>query len=364
MHSDKEIIEKKNNSQNNKTKTNDSYELSSQKTGGEKTNDITKHIEFLILEEFYLSLIKKILFEKETIGKGGQAIIKKYYSTQFKRTVVEKVININSSTRDTLGDKGIWKVLNLIKEASILCGFDHPNIVKIYDFQTKPPAIIMEYCSRGNLRQFLDKRADVHPFYKHYLIYSICNGLKTVHSKGIVHGDLKCANILLSDEKKFYIGKESYPIPKIADFGLSQLRPNTVAAGTPGFIAPEVLKGSGLSFKTDIFALGMVMFEILSGLKPLNSNYGETKSFFKERKIPCTKEILKLAWELKIEEFLPRVNDKFYKFFYSIMIKCIDDDPEKRPSIFDIFTIVESLYEILLKLSKDYILDESKDSIK
>ena len=46
------------------------------------------------------------------------------------------------------------------------------------------------------------------------------------------------------------------------------------------------------------------------------------------------------------------------------MIKCIDDEPEKRPSIFDIFTIVESLYEILLKLRKDYIIDVSKDSVK
>ena len=130
----------------------------------------------------------------------------------------------------------------------------------------------MEYCAKGSLRSILDKNIYLPPIYKIFLIYSICDGLGYIHHKGIIHGDLKCDNILLSDENKFYIGEYYYPIPKLADFGLSQICPNQVAAGTPGYIAPEVEKGSGLNFKTDIFALGMVMFEILSGLKPLPSD--------------------------------------------------------------------------------------------
>ena len=80
-------------------------------------------------------------------------------------------------------------------------------------------------------------------------------------------------------KKKYYIGKSYYPIPKLADFGLSQISPNKVAAGTPGYIAPEVYKGSGLNFKTDIFALGIVMFEILSCLRLLPSDLNLAMKF-------------------------------------------------------------------------------------
>ena len=290
---------------------------------------------------------------KQTIGGGGQGKIRKYYSYKFKRTVVEKVLNIYS---DNPGDEEILNAINLYKEAIFLAGLNHPNIVKIYDLISDPPTIIMEYCEHGSLRNILDKKI-LNPLYKIYLIYSICNGLNYVHSKGIVHGDLKCDNILLSGEK---IG--NFPIPKLADFGLSQFRPNKVIGGTPGFIAPEVFRGSGLNFKTDIFALGMIMFEIISGLKPLPSNPQLAILFLQQKKIPCTKEILRKAWELRIEELLPGINNAYFDAFYTLMISCIDDDPEKRPSISVIVTIVKKLYEILLDAVED-MNNESNNSL-
>ena len=289
-----------------------------------------------------MDLIKKIITQRKTIGKGVQSEIKKYYSAIYKRTVVEKMLNINSFVKSILGLKGIDDGLNILKEGIILKGLDHPNIIKIYEIKEFPPIITMEYCEKGSLRNFLDERVNLNGINKIYLIYSISNGLKYVNSKGIIHGDLKCANILLSDENKFYIGKVSYPIPKIADFSLSQFEANKLAAGIPGFIAPEIYKGSGLNFKTDIFALGMVMFEILSVLKPLDSDLQLTKLFFKEKNIPCTKEILRVAWELKLEQFLPGINNRIYDLFYYIMIKCIDDNPEERPSIDEFFQLLKN----------------------
>ena len=216
--------------------------------------------------QLFLSFLQTRTERKETIGKGGQGKIRKYYSTKYQREVVEKVVNLNHCTRSTLGASGIQ---SLIKEALLLAGFDHPNIVKIFAFKPNPPTIIMEYCSKGSLRQILDKNVELPLKYKIFLIRSICSGLGYVHSKGIVHGDLKCDNILLSDEKQVKIGDYLYPIPKLADFGLGQFGDNQIIGGTPGFIAPEILRGSGLNFKTDIFALGMMMFEILSGLRPI-----------------------------------------------------------------------------------------------
>ena len=77
-------------------------------------------------------------------------------------------------TRGTLGVSGIQ---SLIKEAILLVRFDHPNIVKIFDFKMNPPTIIMEYCAKGNLREILDKDIKLPLKYKIFLIRSICSGL-------------------------------------------------------------------------------------------------------------------------------------------------------------------------------------------
>ena len=104
------------------------------------------------------------------------------------------------------------------------------------------------------------------------------------------------------------------------------------------------------------------MFEILSGLKPLPSNPQLAILFLQQKKIPCTKEILRKAWELRIEELLPGINNAYFDAFYTLMINCIDDDPEKRPSILVIFTIVKKLYEILLEAADD-LNNESNNSL-
>jgi serine/threonine protein kinase len=103
------------------------------------------------------NLTKTKQTRKKTIGQGGQAKIRKYYSNKYKEYVVEKVINIESSTRATLGERGILNIINLLKEAVLLSGFKHQNIVKIYDYKEDPPRIIMEYCAKGSLRSILDK---------------------------------------------------------------------------------------------------------------------------------------------------------------------------------------------------------------
>ena len=169
--------------------------------------------------------------------------------------------------------------------------------------------------------------------------------------KKIVHGDLKCDNILLSDEKKVKIGEYLFPIPKLADFGLGQFGDNHIVGGTPGFIAPEILKGSGLTFKTDIFALGMLMFEILSGLRPIPAQKEFILNCLANNKIPCTKEVLRKAYELKEESLLPGIRDPIYSGFYAIMIECIKEDPSNRPNIEEVYEIVKLLESGLLILA-------------
>ena len=239
-------------------------------------------------------------------------------------------------------------IQSLIKEAVLLAGLDHPYIVKIFAFKPNPPTIIMEYCAKGSLRKILDQHDDLCLEYKIFLISSICSGLSYVHSKGIVHGDLKCDNVLLSDEKQVKIGDYLYPIPKLADFGLGQFGENQIIGGTPGFIAPEIMKGSGLNFKTDIFALGMLMFEILSGLRPIPGQKEVILNILKQKKKPCTKEVLRKAYEYKDEVFLPGIKKPIYEQFYGIMIECIREDPSERPNIEQVYKIVKLLESALL----------------
>ena len=133
-----------------------------------------------------------------------------------------------------------------------------------------------------------------------------------------------------------------------------------MAAGTPGYIAPEIFKGSGLTKKTDIFALGMVMFEILSGLIPVPSDMESAMKFFAMNIPPCTKEVLRLAWAKRDEVLLPGIKNAYYDAFYTIMIKCIDDDPAKRPDILALFLVIRELYKILLSATKEKVYDESE----
>ena len=312
------------------------------------------------MTKYYYSLLTRMGGGPKTIGEGGQAKIVKYYSPKYQKTVVKKVIKVNVSATASVRKKELLNKINLCKEAILLFKCDYPNVIKIYDFIEDPVTIVMEYCAKGSLRHILDGGFYLPPLYKIFLIYSICDGLGYIHTKGIVHGDLKCDNILLSDENRYYIGNKYYPIPKLADFGLSQISPNKVAGGTPGYIAPEVYEGSGLNFKTDIFALGMVMFEILSGLRPLPSDPELALIFLAANKIPCTKEVLRVAWETRNEVLLPGIKNAYYDAFYTVMIKCIDDDPDKRPDILPLFLIVQKLYNILLKVVKEDVYDESE----
>ena len=322
-------------------------------------NPFTKN-DFMEMKKYYFNLITLMSSNKKTIGQGGQAKIRKYYSSKFKKIVVEKVIKVNINASASVKKQEYLDKIDLYRKVTLLLSYDYPNIIKIYDFIENPFTIVMEYCERGSLRSILDKKIYLPQLYKIFLILSICDGLGYIHNKGIFHGDLKCDNILLSDEKKYYIGNKYYPIPKLADFGLSQFSQNKIAVDTRGFVAPEIFEDSALNFKTDIFALGLIMFEILSGLRPLPLNLDLAMQLLDEGIPPCTKEVLKLAWEKKDEYFLPGIKNNYYDDFYTIMILCIDDDPKKRPDILKLYLTVRKLYLILLEETEEEVYDESE----
>ena len=161
-------------------------------------------------------------------------------------------------------------------EKDLVTGIRHQNIVEVYDLVQTPEymAIIMEYTDGGDLGELLKKQGTLLPLDAVYYCMGIAAGLSPIHHAGIVHRDLKPSNILLKRQG-------GYLVPKIADFGLARwIDPRyeiqtTKRSGTPYYMAPEMIEGKGVSSKTDIYSLGVILYELLCGITPFRGTVGE-----------------------------------------------------------------------------------------
>lgn len=166
------------------------------------------------------------------------------------------------------------------READILSKLHHPNVVAFYGVVQDGPggtlATVTEFMVDGSLRHVL-LRKDRHLDHRKRLIIAMdaAFGMEYLHSKDIVHFDLKCDNLLVN------MKDASRPICKVGDFGLSKIKRNTLVSGgvrgTLPWMAPELLNGSSskVSEKVDVFSFGIVLWEILTGEEPYaNMHYG------------------------------------------------------------------------------------------
>ncbi|CAK9314665.1 unnamed protein product [Citrullus colocynthis] len=166
------------------------------------------------------------------------------------------------------------------READILSKLHHPNVVAFYGVVQDGPggtlATVTEYMVDGSLRHVLLSK-DKHLDRRKRLIIAMdaAFGMEYLHSKNIVHFDLKCDNLLVN------LKDSQRPICKVADFGLSKIKRNTLVSGgvrgTLPWMAPELLNGSSnkVSEKVDVFSFGIVLWEILTGEEPYaNMHYG------------------------------------------------------------------------------------------
>ncbi|KAI7758372.1 hypothetical protein M8C21_013733 [Ambrosia artemisiifolia] len=166
------------------------------------------------------------------------------------------------------------------READILSKLHHPNVVAFYGVVRDGPgetlATVTEFMVDGSLRRVL-LRKDRHLDHRKKLIIAMdaAFGMEYLHSKNIVHFDIKCDNLLVN------MKDPSRPICKVGDFGLSKIKRNTLVSGgvrgTLPWMAPELLNGSSnkVSEKVDVFSFGIVLWEILTGEEPYaNMHYG------------------------------------------------------------------------------------------
>jgi len=196
----------------------------------------------------------------EPIGSGGTAQIYRAYQPSVKRDVVVKVLS--PSFQD---DPNFVK--RFAQEVDVIAHLQHPQIIPIYDFgdQDGDVFIVMAYMRGGTLADRIDQSQGGLPDDETIRLFDlIAKGLGYAHAKGIVHRDLKPNNILMDEDGN----------PYLADFGLAKFTEgkieltNTLMTGTAAYMAPEIAREGKSTKRADIYALGIILFEMLTGKLP------------------------------------------------------------------------------------------------
>ena len=189
----------------------------------------------------------------ECLGRGGMGVVYKARQKALERTVALKLL-----AGEWQGDGGFAERFE--KEAKTLAQMSHPNIVTIHDFGEAGGHyfIVMEFVDGVNLRDLL-RDGKMEPEQALAIVPPICEALEYAHEKGVVHRDIKPENLLLDREGRL----------KIADFGIASSGGDsgTEKAGTPAYMAPEQ-SGTHVDKRADIYALGVVLYEMLTGERP------------------------------------------------------------------------------------------------
>ena len=153
-----------------------------------------------------------------------------------------------------------------VREARLAASLQHPNLVSVYDVgeEDGSPYIVMEYVQGETLADLIARKAPLPPERAVGLLVQICDGLEHAHAAGLVHRDIKPQNLLVRDDG----------VVKIADFGIARTLDGTqltqvgTVLGTAAYLAPEQAAGERVTAAADVYALGAVAYELLSGHKP------------------------------------------------------------------------------------------------
>lgn len=198
----------------------------------------------------------------KVIGKGAFGKVNLAIHRLTGKFVALKSIN-KTFMKDENSLKKVRQEYNILKRAR------HQNIVRLYESFEIPTHIVyvMEVCGGGDLLTYVRRRRKLKEDYAKFIFRQIIQGIHYVHSKGVLHRDIKLDNILLTSEGDV----------KICDFGVSKIVQNskqlqTEQCGTPAYIAPEVFRGKGYrGFQSDIWSAGVVLYAMLFGTVPFKA---------------------------------------------------------------------------------------------
>jgi tetratricopeptide (TPR) repeat protein len=192
------------------------------------------------------------------LGRGGMGIVYKANDTVLDRVVAFKVLP------DALKENP-QALKNFLREAKSAAQLNHPNIVTVYDAgeQDGRYYIAMEYVDGNTLKEIVRRRGAIAPGGVLHVLVQMCEALAYAHDKKIVHRDVKTANTMWTRDRK----------AKIMDFGLAKVveevrNHTTLVSGTPYYMSPEQTLGRNVDYRTDLYSLGVTIFELATGRLP------------------------------------------------------------------------------------------------
>ncbi|XP_032327271.1 serine/threonine-protein kinase ULK1 isoform X2 [Camelus ferus] len=217
---------------------------------------------------------------KDLIGHGAFAVVfKGRHREKHDLEVAVKCIN----------KKNLAKSQTLLgKEIKILKELKHENIVALYDFQEMANSVylVMEYCNGGDLADYLHTMRTLSEDTIRLFLQQIAGAMRLLHSKGIIHRDLKPQNILLSNPGGRRANPNNIRV-KIADFGFARyLQSNMMAAtlcGSPMYMAPEVIMSQHYDGKADLWSIGTIVYQCLTGKAPFQASSPQDLRLFYEK---------------------------------------------------------------------------------
>ncbi|MBD3415501.1 MAG: protein kinase, partial [Candidatus Aminicenantes bacterium] len=242
----------------------------------------------------------------EELGEGGMGRVYKAVDTKIKEKVALKLIKPEiAADKKTLERFG--------NELRIARKIVHKNVGRMYDINEQEGThyISMEYVSGQNLKDFIRQSGQMGMGTAILIIKQICKGLSEAHKLGVVHRDLKPSNIMIDRDGSI----------RIMDFGIARslkekgITGAGVMIGTPEYMSPEQVEGRGVDQRSDIYSLGIIMYEMLTGQVPFE---GETP----------------FSIGIKHKSETPRdpgeLNSQIPKDLGQVILKCLEKDPEKR----------------------------------
>jgi serine/threonine-protein kinase len=195
---------------------------------------------------------------EERVGEGAMGVVYRAVDPVLKRRVAIKVMSDAFAQNDDLRER-------FLREAQAAGSLQHPNVITIYDFGDVDghPYIAMEFVEGQDVAELIAHQVPLSVVDKLDLAIGVLQGLAYAHKRGIVHRDIKPANIRVDDEGK----------ARIMDFGVAHLASSNmtksgVMLGTPSYMAPEQIVGGKVGPQTDVFSVGAVLYELLTGARP------------------------------------------------------------------------------------------------
>ncbi len=203
------------------------------------------------------------------LGKGAMGVVYLAKDPVIGRMVAVKTIRASSIGDDDSESREFRE--RFVREAQTAGILSHPNIVTIHDIgedsETQTSFIAMEYIEGKNLKTLLAEKAPFSYDQIADIIAQVAEAIDYAHRKGIIHRDIKPANIIITTDEKV----------KITDFGIAKVASSNLTTtgqflGTPNYMSPEQVSGAPVDGRSDIFSLGVVLYELLTGRKPFHGD--------------------------------------------------------------------------------------------